>query len=144
MIGRSALGPTTSTPFPRFSSDLTPAIVVALSERSTRPSVSDSRMVTSSSFTALVRSSLSPMLLRASVVRTSDPVLFSPIPSPARKPVSLDGVPRSCTVESTESKRPPPDTTRNGRPSPIGSGPPVFLSNEPTVTPRRLSLPLPV
>ena len=49
VIGRSVVGPVTSTPLPPLSSALIPTSVVPRSPRSTRPSAADSRTVTASS-----------------------------------------------------------------------------------------------
>ena len=84
------------------------------------------------------------MLLRAKVARTTEPVLSALNWTAGRGSGPLSDVPRSVTVTSAASSRPPEVTTRNGRPGLAGSGWPVAGSAEVIVTPCSWSRPLPV
>ena len=131
VIGRSAAGPVTSTPLPPLLSTLIPIRVVPRSPRSTSPSATDSDTVTASSRARSVRSSLeSDAVAQERWCARSMTVLFWLSDNPARGPGSVGTVPRSLTVESMASNRPPPATTMKGRPGPTGSGAPKLWSAE--------------
>jgi hypothetical protein len=86
------------------------------------------------------------VVLRCTVVRTSDPDAPWLNVTPARPPsIPVDGVPRSLIVESTASNRPRADTAKNGRPGESGATAcRVAGSAEVTVTPFSDTRPLPV
>ena len=117
---------------------------VPLSREVDRPWPSDSVTATSSMRTSCDPSSRSPMLLRVKVEPTTVPVLPALNWTAGRGLGPSSDVPRSVTVTSEASSRPPEVTTRNGRPGPAASGCPVAGSADVIVTPCSRIRPLPV
>ena len=150
VIGRSVLAPVTCTPYAPLCSARTPVIVVPRSPRRTSPVPAEPLTVTPSRCTLWEPSSWSPVPLRSSDVRTSDPVLpvWKSRPgwystSACSRP-SRGAVPRSLSVASVAVNRPPGETRTNGRPGPGAIAWPEARSTEVTVTPCRVRPPLPV
>ena len=85
-------------------------------------------------------------MLRAKVARTREPPVSVWNEIAGRGSGASPAVPRSVTVTSVASSRPPVDTTMNGRPGVAGAGCPEAGSGdvEVTVTPCRRIRPLPV